>query len=78
MGVIGKVATDRADEKEVRRFGECNPKVMLVGEPDESGGEGDIWAADVPDVTVRGAKGTGFVVDPTTAPCPYELPRIRG
>jgi len=78
MGVIGKVATDRADEKEVRLFGDCGPKVMLVGELDELDGEEDIWAADVPDVTVRGAKGTGFVVDPTTTPSPYELPRIRG
>jgi hypothetical protein len=80
MGVIGRVATDRADEIDVRRFGECGPKavLMLVGELAEFGGEEDIWAADEPDVTVRGAKGAGLVVDPSTTPCPYELPRIRG
>lgn len=80
MGVTGRVATDRADDTEVRRFGEWGAKavLMLVGELDKFGGDEDIWAADEPDVTVRGAKGAGFVVEPTIIPCPYELPRISG
>jgi len=80
MGVIGRVATDRAEEMDVRRINEGGPKVllMLVGEPDDFGGEEDICAADDPDVTVRGAKGAGFVADPSVTPCPYELPRMRG
>lgn len=80
MGVIGIVDTERVDEKEVRRFGDCGSKMvlMLVGELDESGGDDDICAADDPDVTVRGAKGAGFFVDPSATPCAYELPRIRG
>jgi len=72
MGVIGKVATDRADEMEVRLFDVFGPKLvlMLVGELDEFGEE-DKGAADGPDVTVRGAKGAGFV-EPSATLCPYE------
>jgi len=80
-GVIGKVATDRAEETDVRRLGDdCGPKAVLIlaGEVDKFGGDEDICAAEELDVTVRGAKGAGFELVPSATPCPYELPRISG
>jgi len=77
---MGRVATDLAEEMDVRLFGDCGPKdvLMLVGELEEFGGDEEIWAADELDVTVRGAKGAGLAADPSATPCPYELPRISG
>jgi hypothetical protein len=72
------VATDRADEMDVRRLGGPKVDLMLVGEREGFGGDEDIWAADEPDVTVRGANGDGFVAEPSATPCPYELPRMSG
>jgi len=70
-GVTGRVATDRADETDVRRLGDgCGPNAVLTlaGEVDKFGGDEDICAADELDVTVRGAKGTGFELVPSATP----------
>lgn len=59
-GLTGKVATDLADEIDVRRLGSACACVVriLVGEVDmeTSGGDEDNWAADDVDVTVRGVR----------------------
>lgn len=85
VDVAGSVATERAEETEVRRYeclgepGEAVSVFILVGEVERSSVRVTADCeldAEGSEMTVRGASGVGFAME--WLGWPYELPRMRG